>query len=171
MAIPEAEAIPFEPLDLRGERLLVLAPHPDDEVIGCGGLVALHLREGRSVRIAIATDGAEAGDAAAREEESRKGVAIVGGAPIDFLRFADRQLDRHHPELQEHLRRIIDAFKPDLIAVPSPVEIHPDHLAVARSFCELVQNDPNLFADRAIARVAFYEVGVPIRPNTLVDIT
>ena len=50
MATPESEAIPYEAQDLRGERLLLLAPHPDDEVIGCGGLLALHLREGRSVR-------------------------------------------------------------------------------------------------------------------------
>ena len=60
MTMPEAEAIPFEPQDLRGERLLVLAPHPDDEVIGCGGLVALHLREGRKVHVVVATDGAQA---------------------------------------------------------------------------------------------------------------
>src|SRR5215217_793092 len=69
----EAETIPYEPAQLRGERLLVLAPHPDDEAIGCGGLIAQHLREHRSVRIVIVTDGAEGGDAAAREEEARRG--------------------------------------------------------------------------------------------------
>ncbi len=67
----EAEAIPSEPAQLRGERLLVLAPHPDDEVIGCGGLVAQHLRERREVRVVVATDGAQAGAAETREEESR----------------------------------------------------------------------------------------------------
>src|SRR3954453_22266405 len=75
----EAEAIPYEPSRLRGERLLVLAPHPDDEVIGCGGLVAQHIREGREVRVVVATDGAQAGDAAARESESRRGLAILCG--------------------------------------------------------------------------------------------
>jgi LmbE family N-acetylglucosaminyl deacetylase/glycosyltransferase involved in cell wall biosynthesis len=171
MPIPESEAIPYEAKDLRGERLLVLAPHPDDEVIGCGGLIALHAREGRPVHVVIVTDGAEAGDATVRREESRRGLAIVGNATFDFLDYADRKLDQHLDELQQKLRAAIAAFNPDLIAVPSPVEIHPDHLAVARAFCDLVQSDATLFADRAAARVAFYEVSAPIRPNTLVDIT
>lgn len=171
MGIPEAEAIPYEPNDLRGERLLVLAPHPDDEVIGCGGLIALHTRERRLVRVVVATDGAAAGNATIREEESRKGLQIVGGAPVEFLGFGDRQLERHIPALQERLRAIIDDFNPDLIAVTSPVEIHPDHVALARALCELVQGDPLLFANHAIARVAFYEVSAPLRPNTLVDIS
>src|SRR6185295_14999243 len=75
----EADAIPYEPSRLRGERLLVLAPHPDDEVIACGGLVAQHIREGRSVRVVVATDGAKAGDAAGRESESRRGLAVLCG--------------------------------------------------------------------------------------------
>src|SRR5258706_3541998 len=95
MIMPEAEAIPFEPQDLRGERLLVLAPHPDDEVIGCGGLVALHLREGRKVHVAVATDGAQAGVAPQRESESRAALALLGAVTIEFLRFPDRQLSRH----------------------------------------------------------------------------
>jgi LmbE family N-acetylglucosaminyl deacetylase/glycosyltransferase involved in cell wall biosynthesis len=171
MPSPESQAIPYESNDLRGERLLVLAPHPDDEVIGCGGLVALHLREHRPVRIVVVTDGAEAGDRQVREEESRKAVGAIGPAEIEFLRFADRQVDRQLSSLQDRILPIIEAFKPDLIAVPSPVEIHPDHLAVSRAFCDLVQKHEQLFADRAIARVAFYEVSAPIRPNTLVDIS
>jgi len=170
MTMPEAEAIPFEPQDLRGERLLVLAPHPDDEVIGCGGLVALHLRENRPVHVVVATDGAQAGDASQRESESRTALASLGDATIEFLRFPDREL-ANAAELDQRLAAILRQWKPDLITVPSPLEIHPDHLALSRAFCDLIAHDPSLFADLAVARVAFYEVSAPLRPNTLVDIS
>ena len=171
MPLPESEAIPYEVQDLRGERLLVLAPHPDDEVIGCGGLVALHLRDGRQVRAVIVTDGAEAGDAKIREEESRRGLRILGNVETEFLHFPDRCLADESEALETRLRDILNAFKPDLIAVPSPVEIHPDHAALARAFCELIQSDESLFSALAVAQVAFYEVSHPIRPNALIDIT
>jgi LmbE family N-acetylglucosaminyl deacetylase/glycosyltransferase involved in cell wall biosynthesis len=165
----EAESIPYEPAQLRGERLLVLAPHPDDEVIGCGGLVALHLAEERPVRVLVATDGAQAGDASLREDESRRALAHLGAhAQLEFLRFPDRGLD---DAIAPTLREQLLAFRPDLVLVPSPIEIHPDHFALARVFCELVQRDETLFADLAVTRVAFYEVGQPIRPNALVDIS
>jgi LmbE family N-acetylglucosaminyl deacetylase/glycosyltransferase involved in cell wall biosynthesis len=170
MTTPESEAIPFEPQDLRGERLLVLAPHPDDEVIGCGGLVALHLTEGRPVHVVVATDGAQAGDGAQREAESRAALAILGNATIEFLQFPDRDL-ANATELASRLRTILRDWKPDLIAVPSPLEIHPDHLALSRTFCDLIARDASLFAELAVARIAFYEVSAPLRPNTLVDIT
>ncbi|HEV2719337.1 MAG TPA: PIG-L family deacetylase [Thermoanaerobaculia bacterium] len=174
MAVPESEAIPYEALNLRGERLLVLAPHPDDEVIGCGGVVFQHLRDGRQVRVAVATDGVEAAPAddrdayrAKREEESRRALP----AAFDFFRFPDRALDDHRDDLAARLRDVLDSYRPDLILAPSAIEIHPDHLALARCFCELIQRDPSLFADLAVARVAFYEVSQPLRPNVLVDIT
>ena len=165
----EAEAIPYEPALLRGERLLVLAPHPDDEVIGCGGLVALHLRERREVRVVIATDGAQAGRAETREQESRRALDTLGeNAQLAFLGFPDRGLD---DSIAPRLRDELLSFRPDLILVPAPIEIHPDHHALARIFCELVQRDETLFADLAVARVAFYEVGQPLRPNAIVDIS
>ncbi|HEX6085201.1 MAG TPA: PIG-L deacetylase family protein, partial [Thermoanaerobaculia bacterium] len=165
----EAETIPYEPAQLRGERLLVLAPHPDDEAIGCGGLVALHLREKRVVRIVVATDGAQGGTAETREQESRRGLSRLGGtAEIEFLRFADRSFGN---DAESRLREELLSFRPDLILVPSTIEIHPDHLALARVFCELAQSDESLFVDLATARVAFYEVGQPLRPNAIVDIT
>ena len=167
--LTEAEAIPYEAALLRGERLLVLAPHPDDEVIGCGGIVAQHLREHRAVRIVIATDGAEGGDAAAREEESRRGIAALGPAEVVFLGFRDRTLsDAAGARIREQL---VD-FRPDLVLVPSPLEIHPDHVALSRVFCDTIQRDDTLFADLAVTRVAFYEVSAPLpRPNALVDIS
>jgi len=170
MSIPEAEAIPFEPQDLRGERLLVLAPHPDDEVIGCGGLVALHLRDGRRVRVVVATDGGEAGEPSERQRESRAALASLGNAEIEFLNFPDRHLGESGG-FAAALRDILVDFRPDLIAAPSAIEIHPDHLALARTLCDVIARDATLFADLAVARVAFYEVSHPLRPNTLVDIT
>ncbi|HKR65279.1 MAG TPA: PIG-L family deacetylase [Thermoanaerobaculia bacterium] len=167
----ESEAIPYEPARLHGERLLVLAPHPDDEVIGCGGVVAQHLRELSTVRVIVATNGAEAGDAATREAESRRGLDLLGPADLRFLRFPDRGLLEAGDALQDVLRNELLDFKPDLVLVPSPIEIHPDHLALAQAFCALVQRDETLFAELAIARVAFYEVGQPLRPNAIVDIT
>jgi LmbE family N-acetylglucosaminyl deacetylase len=189
----EADAIPFDPARLRGERLLVLAPHPDDEVIGCGGLVAQHLAEGRSVRVVVATDGGQAGVAATREEESRRALGLlsgvgdparqkgstsgdepaggIAGATLDFLAFPDRELAAHRDDLSRRIAAVLREYKPDLILVASPIEFHPDHLALATAFCELIQRDETLFADLAVARVAFYEVGQPLRPNAIVDIT
>ncbi len=176
----ETESIPYEPARLRGERLLILAPHPDDEVIACGGLIAQHRREQRHVRAVIATDGCEAegtiDDREAyrdrREAESRAGLALLGDAiELEFLRFPDRCLTSQLEELIDRLRIELAAFRPDLILAPSPVEIHPDHLALSRALCTLVQRDETLFADLAFGRVAFYEVSQPIRPNVLVDIS
>ena len=178
--IPEAEAIPYEAAVLMGERLLVLAPHPDDEVIGCGGVVALHLKERRKVRVIVATDGTAAEAAGddrdayriRREAESSAALERLGrGAEVEFLRFRDRELDASRDLLASQLRGQLDAFKPDLVLVPSPIEFHPDHLALSRVFCAVVERDPSLFAELAVARVAFYEVTQPIRPNTLVNIT
>lgn len=174
--LKEAEAIPYDSAPLRGERLLVFAPHPDDEVIGCGGLMAHHLREKRAVRVVIATDGTKATGAAGdqdayrrlREQEARRGLDVIGGGELEFLRFPDRGLnDAVADKIADQLR----AFRPDLICVPSPIEIHPDHLALSRAFCQLIQRHKSLFADLATTRVAFYEVSQPMQPNTLVDIT
>lgn len=174
----ESELIPFESSPLRGERLLVIAPHPDDEVIGCGGLIAQHTAEGRGLRVIVITDGAAAEESietdayrAEREAETNSGLAELGAAAATFLRLPDRSLDSRAEELRTLIRAELADFQPDLIAVPSPVEIHPDHVAVSRALVEAVQEQPELLDSIPLARVAFYEISQPFRPNTLVDIT
>jgi LmbE family N-acetylglucosaminyl deacetylase/glycosyltransferase involved in cell wall biosynthesis len=177
MKLTEQQMVPYTASELRGERLLILAPHPDDEVIGCGGLIALHAHDKRQIRVLIASDGTAARDhagtdyAALRELESVSGLKDLGGPTPKFLRLPDRQLADHQDELKRILKEEIRGFLPDLIAVPSPIEVHPDHLALTRALVDLVQSDDELVGELAVSRVAFYEVSQPIQPNALVDIT
>lgn len=178
MSLSEQQVVPYGATELRGERLLILAPHPDDEVIGCGGLIAKHVAEKRQVRVVIATDGAAAADKptsedyrARRERESILGLQDLGAPAPVFLRFSDRNLEGSAADLRDRLRAELREFSPDLIAVPSPIEVHPDHLAMTRAFIDLMQSDADLAGDLAVARVAFYEVSQPIQPNALLDIT
>lgn len=177
MKLTEQQMVPYTASELRGERLLILAPHPDDEVIGCGGLIALHARDKRQIRVLIASDGTAATDtagsdyAALRELESVSGLKDLGGPAPKFLRLPDRHLADHQDHLKKILKEEIREFLPDLIAVPSPIEVHPDHLALTRALVDLVQSDEELVGELAVSRVAFYEVSQPIQPNALVDIT
>ncbi|HVT01816.1 MAG TPA: PIG-L family deacetylase [Thermoanaerobaculia bacterium] len=178
--IEEEKSIPFAPARLEGEKILVLAPHPDDEVIGCGGVIALLAAEKREVHVVVATDGAAAEDLngrsveayrALREEESRRGLAHLGVTNLAFLRFPDRSLTDSEPDLAVQIEKALREIRPDLVLAPSPLEIHPDHITLSRALFRAVQAAADYAGDLALTRVAFYEVSRPLRPNRLVDIT
>jgi LmbE family N-acetylglucosaminyl deacetylase/glycosyltransferase involved in cell wall biosynthesis len=174
----ERQIVPYTASLLRGEKLLVLAPHPDDEVIGCGGLIRQHTRELRTVRVVVITDGGAAQPlddpaayAATREVETRAGLQALGVSDVQFLGFPDRGVEESREGLVREILRLLHEFAPDLIVVPSPAEVHPDHAALGRFFIESIQEDRELSAILAVTRVAFCEISQPIRPNTLVDIS
>ncbi|MGK2858687.1 MAG: PIG-L family deacetylase, partial [Thermoanaerobaculia bacterium] len=178
--LQENELVPFQATSLLGEKLLVLAPHPDDEVLGCGGVLALNASLNRQVTVLVATDGAAADGSKRdadvyrdrRERETVAGLATLGIAtPPRFLRLRDRELDAARATLMTHLRETIFEVRPDLVLAPSPVEMHPDHVALAMALFDLIQSDESIRGALSIARVAFYEVSQPIRPNTIVDIS
>lgn len=177
MSFIEHQLVPFEPEVLRGEKLLVLAPHPDDEVIGSGGLIAQHIRERRQVRVIVITDGGAAGpegDESYREirrNESIAGLRMLGVTDVRFLGIPDREIADHAIELQGSIREELDQFRPDLVVVPSPLEVHPDHLAAARALSDLIQSSAATLGEIALCRVAFCEISQPFRPNLLLDIT
>ena len=75
--------LPVEPAPFRGERLLVIAPHCDDETLGCGGLMQQTLRDGGDVEVAFLTNG----DAFRTAVECM--THRVNVTPSDFIRFAD----------------------------------------------------------------------------------
>jgi len=129
---------------------LVLAPHPDDETLGCGATIMRKLAAGTSVQIVIATDGRYwppkttlSADALAeiREEEAHQAGAILGlpRGSISFLRFEDGRLADHRRLLRGRLVDIFDKMDPEEIFAPSIIDSHPDHRVLAELGRELVQ--------------------------------
>jgi LmbE family N-acetylglucosaminyl deacetylase/glycosyltransferase involved in cell wall biosynthesis len=141
----------------------------------------LNARHAEAIRVWIATDGqkqegvtepeAEYGER--RRQESRQAAGILGVAPPYFGALPDRQLALRREELRDKLLTEIRDFAPDLILCPSPVEIHPDHRALAETIYDLVAGSRPADAEYdqlRLARIGFYELTHPLLPNTLVDI-
>jgi LmbE family N-acetylglucosaminyl deacetylase len=77
-------------------RVLVLAAHPDDEILGCGGTVALHAAAGDAVTSVIACEGESlryADREVGMEEHSRRAARVLGVQDLRLLRFPDQKLD------------------------------------------------------------------------------
>jgi len=123
---------------LPNSHLLVVAPHPDDEVIGCGGLIQQVLAMDGQVTVIIMSDGAASHPGsdsypperlvAIRAIESYAGLSHLGvdRSQIHMLGLPDGRSDEWS-EFGE-LGKLLDKAY-DLIALPSPVDNHPDHRA------------------------------------------
>ena len=163
--ILESDLIPYSACTvLPAHAALVIAPHPDDEVFGCGGAIASHVKHGQPVCVVVLTDGALYGDAAVRQLESNAAAAVLGYGLPEFWAFPDRGL-RYSEALVTRLVDKIATTKSDLVYAPSPWEIHPDHRQAHMLAVEAVRRSaPGV-------RLAFYEIGAPLRPNLLLDLT
>ncbi|MCP3919638.1 MAG: glycosyltransferase [bacterium] len=162
---------PLRPIADFPRRVTCFAPHPDDEVLGCGGALALHARRGDRVRIVVLSDGGgglegEAREAlvAEREIESRAAAAALGiDGEVEFWRLYDGAL-AYTEELRELLAKELVADAPELIYAPSPLELHADHRAVARSLGSALEVLPT-------CRVHLYGVNRQVPATVLVDTT
>jgi LmbE family N-acetylglucosaminyl deacetylase len=161
----ESDLIPYSASQgLPARAVLVLAPHPDDEVFGCGGAISRHVDAGHPVHVVVLTDGALYGDAIARQHESTAAAKVLGYGTPEFWNYPDRGLPCDDALVQRTVEKIAQTGA-DLVYAPSPWEIHPDHQQAHRLAVEAVRcSAPNV-------RLAFYEIGAPLRPNLLLDLT
>ena len=161
----------FTPLatDLpEARQVLVLAPHADDEVFGCGGLLARLAEQGAAIRVLVLTQPEDARLAAKRRGESRQAARLLGYPEPAFLDARDGALaSTPIAVLMEQLQTWLTESPPDLVLAPSPWEMHRDH----RRLCEVAIGLCCEHRLAAKARLAFYEVGQPLTPNLLVDIS
>jgi N-acetylglucosamine malate deacetylase 1 len=155
------------------ETVLVLAPHMDDEVIGCGGTLALHVAAGAAVTIVFLTDGRRGGGtenaiaaaalADTRKQESRLALAELGIMNVVYMDGEDGRLEATQ-SLAGALRAAITAAAPDIVYLPFFLEEHPDHRAASVLLVEAVRGTSLSFRCHA------YEVWTPLFPNCIVRI-
>jgi LmbE family N-acetylglucosaminyl deacetylase len=170
-------------------RLLVVAPHADDEVLGAGGLIARATRAGWDAHVAYVTIAGYPSQArgdrstsAERETEVRAALDTLGVASHGAL-FRD---DAHHLRLDmvpQHdlvgfVENEVQRFQPDVVAVPCGSHAHQDHRAVASACAAAlrpVQRDNPAFVTVVLAygHMTLGPLGEqhPFQPNVLVDIT
>jgi len=146
------------------DRLLILAPHPDDESIATGGLIQVAREVGAPVRVIVLTDGdnnpwpqrwiekrwhidaaARARWGARRREEARAAMRVLGLEPHDALFFGLPDLGltdllmRNDQTVIESLRAASDDFDPTILVMPALSDRHPDHSAAYILACLALQ--------------------------------
>lgn len=122
--------------------VLVFSPHPDDDIIGCGGSIARHIQKGNHVAIVYMTSG-EFGSleylpedlARIREVEAAEAARSLGVTALTFLRNHDGDL-KYNKENLHRIASLIRAKKPSLIYIPHSNDSVPDHQTTHRLVME-----------------------------------
>jgi len=148
--------------------VLVLAPHPDDEAVGCGGSLRLHVERGDRVVAVFMTSG-ELGleslplEEARRIREAEAGAAaqILGLSALHFLRQPDWYLGDNLPAARAALEPLLQREQPGVIYVPHAAEWHPDHRAAFTLVAEM-----SLPAE---VEIRCYEVWTPLAEHGEVE--
>lgn len=167
----QATFTPPSALDLiHIQKALVLAPHPDDETIGCGGLLALLAEQGTPAHIILVSDGSGAGALSEgsdirRQQEFAQALSVLGPTITwECWQLPDGALFQAN-DLQQRLNTAIKDYQPSVLLAPWLQDMHPDHAIVGHTAqqAHLQQNLPQ--------GVLFYEVWSPLPANLILDIS
>ena len=145
------------------ERVVVIAPHPDDEMIGCAGTMIRHRQAGDQTRIVVMTDGRRSRACgfdppvmAERRREEAGEAARRLGADLDWLGLPEGEWTAEVGAAA--LERILSELSPTVIYVPSAIDYHPEHRRVAAALAAIASTLPAPFQMR------IYAVQVPLTP-------
>ncbi len=154
------------------QSVLILAPHPDDEAVGPGGTLSMHLVAGSDVTVLYMTDGSLADpnvDSVEMAKTRRREAEALGttyGLRQVFWEKKDRNLDAD-PEAVMRLGELLEEIRPEAVFVPSPIDAHRDHFAANKILVGALGQRPS-----AAMEVFGYEIWTDIPfPNHVVEIT
>lgn len=162
---------------------IIVAPHPDDEVLGAGGTLLRRKAEGAKVAWLIITaisvkTGWSAESVRRRAGEIQEITELLGFSTVFTLDFPTTQLDRiPMSELVAAISEVFKTFEPQEVFVPHSLDVHTDHRVVF----DAVASCTKWFRQPSVKRVLAYEtlsesdfgmgVGHAFRPNVFVDIS
>lgn len=151
--------------------ILVIAPHPDDESIGCGGTIRKHIEDGDVVHVIFLTSGEKGGHGKSEEEtmqireaEAQSAAGILGVQQIEFWKQPDGKCKVSIANI-EMMAIKLKVFQPSLVYVTHNKEQHRDHKAAAqivkKAFARLSEKNQKPV-------VYMYEVWTPLSSMDLI---
>jgi LmbE family N-acetylglucosaminyl deacetylase len=165
------------------ESILVIAPHPDDEVLGCGGAILRHIDRGDAVHVLVVTRGAPEvfppQQVEVVKQELRAAHQVLGVTGVRFLDFPAPKLDTIAGcDLADKINQAIRSVRPDTVYLPHKGDLHADHGLVFQA--TLVAARP--INDCTVRRLLCYETlsetdwappfgGDSFMPTVFVDIS
>ncbi len=173
---------------MAGERVLVIAAHPDDEVLGCGGTIARLSRE-REVRIVILGEGvssrygrreqvAEA-ELERLKQDASAAAAALGAKSVEFGGLPDNRFDELPLlEVVKRIEALLDELAPETIFTHHPGDLNVDHVVTFRAVLTAtrptgtrVVRDLYAFEVLSSTEWAFQRIEPPFRPSVFIDIS
>lgn len=165
------------------KKILVIAPHPDDEVLGCGGAIVKHIKGGDEVYLCVVTK-AYAPDWSDeflknRPKEIKKANEILGIKKTYFLDFPTAKLDTiPQKSLNDSILEVIKKTRAEIVYVPYEGDLCKDHRLVFEA--ALVASRP--YTNKSVKKLLCYETLSETEwgrnfakkiffPNTYVDIS
>lgn len=140
------------------KRILVIASHPDDEVLGCGGTIAKHVRSGNQVSVLILTDGESSRQTPAteiRKKSLEKSCKALGVFNFKNLNYKDNLLDSYPIlDIIRDIENFSEQMRPHIVFTHSLTDLNQDHrvahIATMTAFRPL--------PDSSVSAILTYEV-------------
>jgi len=141
------------PVDLNNQKVLIISPHCDDEVLGSGGLVVRALKSNSEVRVVMVTDCNKRKIGETRRQETITGMKTFGveADKIKFLNFPEgeessRKSESEKKEMYQALRKEISEYSPTVVILPHPKDTHIDHRASGEAGLRVLKEQKNIKA-------------------------
>jgi N-acetylglucosamine malate deacetylase 1 len=147
--------------------VFVLAAHPDDEVLGCGGTMARYANEGAAINVAFLADGVSSRGAMAshpaesrRETAARRAAAatacgILGATVVSFGEFPDNRLDTVPLlDIVKFVEDLVEQYQPDTVFTHHAGDLNIDH----RRAHQAIETACRPLAGRSVKSIASFEV-------------
>ncbi len=172
------------------KNILVVAAHPDDEVLGCGGTIARHADSGDQVHVLIVAEGSTSrlqqrdrvtarDELSALAEAAQSAGSILGSAGVELLDLPDNRLDSlDRLDLVKQIEECVERHKPECVYVHHAGDVNVDHRRLHEAVVTACRPTPN----HVVKRLLSFEVvsstewqppgSAPLfQPNLFVDIS
>lgn len=170
-----------------GLRVLVVAAHPDDEILGCGAALALHAAKGDRVHVVVMGQGvfsrsdgsATPAALAALRECAEKANRIVGASSLELLDYPDNRMDEiARLDLTKAIEAVLERHAPHVVYTHFLSDLNVDHQRVSEAVCVACRPVPGSH----LRSLRFFEVqsstewqppanGTAFAPNLFVDVS